>query len=86
MRKIAEFLGLSPSADLMSSVLFNSSFDHMQQNDKLNYSWYINKKDAFIRKGKVGGWKDFLNPEQEAYFEEPIRKVEAAGGKVRCEI
>ena len=59
----------------------------MKKSDNLNYSWLTaGSKSEFIRKGEVGGWVDYLNEEQSAYFEEPIQKVIEAGGNVRCHL
>ena len=87
IRKISEFLGLSVEEERLTVALDHSRFEKMQNNDKLNYSWLTGGSDTgFIRKGQVGGWVDYMNEEQSAYFEKPIQKVIEAGGKVRCNL
>ena len=61
-------------------------FKHMQNSENVNYSWLTGVKSGFIRKGEVGGWVEYLNEEQSAYFEGPIQRVIQAGGHVRCNL
>ena len=44
------------------------------------------EKCGFVRKGQVGGWIDYLNGEESAYLDEPIKRVIEAGGNVRCKL
>ena len=85
IKKIAEFLGLSVNEERIVHTVNEGQFEHMKNNDKLNYSWFTGGSD-FIRKGEVGGWVDYLTEEQSAYFDKPIQRVIEAGGKVRCHL
>ena len=84
IRKMSEFLGLSVDEQRITDTLNKSRFEHMRNSDNLNMSWHLGGSKDFIRKGNVGGWVDYLNKEQSAYFEKPIQRVIEAGGKVRC--
>ncbi|KAL5249121.1 hypothetical protein ACHWQZ_G018080 [Mnemiopsis leidyi] len=85
IRRMVEFLGLPNDEDRIVETLTQSGFEHMQNSDNLNYSWLTGGlKSGFIRKGEVGGWVEYLNEEQSAYFDTPIDKVVQAGGRVRC--
>ena len=87
IRRMVEFLGLTVDEDRIAETLRQSGFEHMQNSDNLNYSWLTGgSKSGFIRKGQVGGWVDYLNEEQSAYFDTPIEKVVKAGARVRCSL
>ena len=52
----------------------------------VNYSWLTGVKSGFICKGEFGGWVEYLNEEQSAYFEDLNRRVVQADGHVRCNL
>ena len=87
IRRIVQFLGLSLDEERIAETLKQSGFKHMQKSDNLNYSWVTEGlKCGFVRKGQVGGWVDYLNGEESAYLDEPIKRVIEAGGNVRCNL
>jgi len=87
IRRIVQFLGLSLDEERIAETLQQSGFKHMQKSDNLNYSWVTEGlKCGFVRKGQVGGWVDYLNGEESAYLDEPIKRVIEAGGNVRCNL
>uniref|UniRef100_A0A3Q3XFW7 Sulfotransferase n=1 Tax=Mola mola TaxID=94237 RepID=A0A3Q3XFW7_MOLML len=71
--RLCSFLGLSPSAEEKEKVLTGSTFDNMKQNKMTNYST-VQLMDQtvspFMRKGKVGDWKNHFTVAQNEEFEE----------------
>ena len=60
LKKIAKFLNKTPSDELLQKMCEHLSFDSMQKNDAVNSSQNPTLKGNFIRKGKVGGWRNEL--------------------------
>ena len=88
IRKIAKFLGLTVDQDVIDKVLKKGKFENMQQDKTCNYEWFLREGagagEGFIRKGKVGGWKDTLSEEQSLCLDKCVEKVREAGGNIRC--
>lgn len=85
VQKIAKFLDVKLTDKQVNEIVENSRFDKMKQNDKVNYSWYPDKGIAekgkeFMRKGKIGDWKNCLTPEMSSEMEEKFYKPLAAQG------
>uniref|UniRef100_UPI0037E8557A cytosolic sulfotransferase 3-like n=1 Tax=Semicossyphus pulcher TaxID=241346 RepID=UPI0037E8557A len=76
--KLCGFLGLSPSVEEKQRVMGGVQFDNMKKNSMANYSTFpvmdLNIS-PFIRKGKVGGWKDHFTVAQNEEFDEHYRKM-----------
>jgi hypothetical protein len=69
IRKTAKFLGKTLSEDEVSSLTKHLSFEEMKKNPAVNLENVLNRAQkihgraydsTFIRKGKVGSWKDEL--------------------------
>ena len=61
--------GKDLSSDVIAKIADLTSFDKMKKDDAANYSWTPVHKAAetkFMRKGTVGGWKNYLTEEQSA--------------------
>lgn len=92
VRKIVSFLGLEMSEEALLNVVERSTFSSMKKNDKVNKmatgASTLQHGREFIRKGKVGDWKDTLSKEQSEFFDEMMRdeRVERLGIKVRYEL
>ena len=92
VRKIVSFLGLEISEEALLNVIERSTFSSMKANDKVNKrvtgATTGKSGGAFIRKGKVGDWKDTLTEEQSDFYDEMIKdeRVERLGMKVRYEL
>ena len=69
LKKIAKFLNKTLSDGLLQKMCDHLSFDSMQKNDAVNSSHNPTVKGNFIRKGKVGGWKDELTEAESAEIE-----------------
>ncbi|KAE8293626.1 Cytosolic sulfotransferase 2 [Larimichthys crocea] len=73
MDKLCSFLGLSPSAEEKERIIDSVQFDEMKSNDMVNFSGFKQmnfKVSSFIRKGKVGDWKNHFTVAQNEEFDE----------------
>lgn len=72
VRKIAEFLGRSLTAEQISYVVRRTRFDVMKQDSSVNYSWWdelgmrLRSESQFMRKGVVGDWVNYFTDDVEA--------------------
>ncbi|KAI6652832.1 hypothetical protein LOD99_4218 [Oopsacas minuta] len=69
--KIGNFLGFKVSEEIVNLVYKYTKFDSMKTNQFVNKSvipWNTDSP-AFIRKGKIGDWKDHFTPKQNTKFE-----------------
>ena len=88
---IAKFLGLNISAEKMNSLKEKSSFEVMKKDDKTNFNWLNGiSKDPnadFMRKGKVGDWKNHLSEEQSKKIEDMANEILIPlGAKIKYEL
>ncbi|XP_042348057.1 cytosolic sulfotransferase 1-like [Plectropomus leopardus] len=75
--KLCSFLGLSPSAEEKEAILGRVQFDDMKNDKMVNNSMFKVmdfKKSSFIRKGKVGDWKNHFTVAQSEEFDEDYKK------------
>ncbi|XP_036961263.1 cytosolic sulfotransferase 3-like [Acanthopagrus latus] len=75
--KLCSFLGLSPSAEEKKQIAGGVQFDNMKKNKMTNYSTIPVmdfKISPFMRKGKVGDWKNHFTVAQNEEFEEDYKK------------
>ncbi|XP_034446995.1 cytosolic sulfotransferase 1-like isoform X2 [Hippoglossus hippoglossus] len=75
--KLCSFLGLSPSAEKKERVATGAKFDNMKQDKMANYSTVEvmdHKVSPFMRKGKVGDWKNHFTVAQNEEFDEDYKK------------
>ncbi|XP_035512953.1 cytosolic sulfotransferase 3-like [Morone saxatilis] len=75
--KLCSFLGLSPSAEEKKIITSGVQFDNMKKNDMANYSTLPVmdfKISPFMRKGKVGDWKNHFTVAQNEQFDEDYKK------------
>ncbi|XP_042855517.1 amine sulfotransferase-like [Penaeus japonicus] len=76
IRRIAQFLQVEASERQLEYVAACTSFASMASNPSVNYehwkeSGFCHKdKGSFLRKGKVGGWRESLTPEQIEAFQQ----------------
>uniref|UniRef100_A0A3P8SJZ4 Sulfotransferase n=1 Tax=Amphiprion percula TaxID=161767 RepID=A0A3P8SJZ4_AMPPE len=74
--KLCSFLGLSPSAEEKKMILGGTQFDNMRKNYMANYSTFPLmdfKISPFMRKGKVGDWKNHFTVAQNEEFDEDYK-------------
>lgn len=74
IRQIAKFLEVSVSEERVDEIANNSSFSSMKKDDRLNRKDLgeniVDMKKDFIRKGKVGDWKNTLTENQARVLDE----------------
>ena len=70
--QIAKFVHTDvPPASVIDQVVEQSSFESMKSNPAVNYAWAPRNPDQppFMRKGKVGDWRNYFTAEQNAAFD-----------------
>ncbi|TKS77770.1 Cytosolic sulfotransferase 3 [Collichthys lucidus] len=75
--KLCSFLGLSPSVEEKNRITDGVQFDNMKKNNMANYSTCTVmdfKISPFMRKGKVGDWKNHFTVAQNEEFDEDYEK------------
>ncbi|KAE8293627.1 Cytosolic sulfotransferase 3 [Larimichthys crocea] len=75
--KLCSFLGLSPSVEEKKGITDGVQFDNMKKNNMANYSTCTVmdfKISPFMRKGKVGDWKNHFTVAQNEEFDEDYEK------------
>ena len=70
MQKIADFMGISRSSQLIERVIAGNAFEKMKEKEKKfgwnNEQW--NPEKDFIRKGKTGSYKEEMSEDLVAFF------------------
>ncbi|XP_063320929.1 cytosolic sulfotransferase 3-like [Pelmatolapia mariae] len=88
--RLCSFLGLSPSVEEKERVRASVTFDSMKQNKMTNYSTVKTMNhnvSPFMRKGKVGDWKNHFTVAQNEKFDEDYKqKMKNPDLKFRFEI
>lgn len=74
LRRIAEYCNIQLTPAQMARVEQRCGFDFMKQHEADLNPYREGDRSSFIRKGKSGGWKAHLTPEQNAWFEEECRR------------
>ncbi|XP_020777978.1 cytosolic sulfotransferase 2-like isoform X2 [Boleophthalmus pectinirostris] len=75
--RLSDFLGLSPSAEELDKIKATTMFDSMKHNKMINYftSGMMDQKvSPFLRKGKVGDWKNHFTVAQNEEFDEDYKQ------------
>uniref|UniRef100_H3DKN0 Sulfotransferase n=1 Tax=Tetraodon nigroviridis TaxID=99883 RepID=H3DKN0_TETNG len=75
--RLSSFLGLSPSAEEKENILTGAKFDNMKKNKMTNYSTVLlmdHKVSPFMRKGKVGDWKNLFTEAQNKEFDQDYKQ------------
>lgn len=84
VKKIAEFLGKDLTDQQVSSITETTSFKNMKSNKTVNYEYFTEMRTEgatpFMRKGKVGDWKNhFTVAESERMDKEYKKKFGGTG-------
>jgi hypothetical protein len=78
IRKIATFCNLEIPAEKHSVILEQCSFEFMKQFEHKfdHFTGLVSSKKpgAFIRKGQVADWRNYLDRQQEALFEQEVQR------------
>ncbi|CAJ1084941.1 cytosolic sulfotransferase 3-like [Xyrichtys novacula] len=75
--KICSFLGLSPTVEEKESIVSEVQFDAMKKNKVVNHDELRTMKvniSPFMRKGKVGDWKNHFTVAQNEEFDKHYEK------------
>ncbi|XDV48554.1 hypothetical protein PO909_017953 [Leuciscus waleckii] len=90
VERLCSFLGLSTSVEERENITKGVQFDAMKQNKMTNYSTVPVmdfKISPFMRKGKVGDWKNHFTVAQNEQFDEVYKqKMKNTTVKFRTEI
>jgi hypothetical protein len=84
LKRIANFVGIDPSPELLRSTLERSSADRMREMEKNQGKDWVSTKDKrsdipFIRGASAGGWKKQLRPES-------VAAIESAWGNIMTQL
>ncbi|KAK2159292.1 hypothetical protein LSH36_155g06023 [Paralvinella palmiformis] len=67
IKDVSNFLGKKLPQNIIDGIVQHLSFDNMSKNNTVNRSimaTFDNKISPFLRKGKVGDWKNYFSKEQ----------------------
>jgi Sulfotransferase domain len=84
LKRIAEFLGLPASPEVIRTAIERSSADRMREMEKTEGKNWVTTKDKrsdipFIRTASVGGWKSNLQTDS-------VAKIEARWGHIMAQL
>ena len=84
LKRVAEFLGISTSQELLRTAIERSSADRMREMEKTQGKNWVTTRDKrsdipFVRTASVGGWKTNLQ-------EESVAKIEARWGHIMAHL
>ena len=83
MKKIADFLGKNYSDDIIDKIADHCSYKKMKTNPCLNMEdvpAYDAKISPFLRKGKIGDWKNFFSEDESAKFDDFYKNKMSGSG------
>jgi len=84
---IANYLNIELSDEKMKLIKGESSFDAMKNNKRAQPGKnHVKETGDFIRKGKVGDWKNHLSEEQSKMIEERSKRLLSLGADLRYEL
>ncbi|WP_372365306.1 sulfotransferase domain-containing protein [Candidatus Uabimicrobium sp. HlEnr_7] len=70
VEKIANFLNVPLTPNLLKTICTQSQFHNMKENDKVNGQWITGLENtSLLRKGKIGDWQNHFNEEQNKIFD-----------------
>ncbi|KAL9989308.1 hypothetical protein ACROYT_G003843 [Oculina patagonica] len=72
VEKIAKFIGKELSQETRDLIVHQTSIDSMKSSEHTNHHWF--EGENFIRKGKVGGWKEYFTEEQNQLFDKVFKE------------
>ncbi|XP_026188925.1 cytosolic sulfotransferase 2-like [Mastacembelus armatus] len=75
--QLCSFLGLSPSVEEKESIVTGVTFDVMKENKMISFStaqMMNHRVSPFMRKGKVGDWKNHFTVAQNEWFDEDYKQ------------
>lgn len=87
IRRTAKFLGKTPTEKQIADLSEHLKFSKMAANPAINMELIVPQKDVpendkFIRKGKVGDWRNYMSEELSQTFDEWIERHSRESGLV----
>lgn len=87
IRRTAKFLGETPTEKQIADLSEHLKFSKMAANPAINMELIVPQKDVpendkFIRKGKVGDWRNYMSAELSQTFDEWIERHSSGSGLV----
>ena len=82
VKKIADFLGKNYSDDIIDKIADHCSYENMKRNPCLNMEdvpAYDSKISPFLRKGKIGDWRNFFSEDEAAKFDRHYKQKMMSG-------
>lgn len=84
LKRVAEFLGIQPSNELLRTAIERSSADRMREMEKTQGKDWVTTKDKrndipFVRTASVGGWRTKLGTES-------VAKIESTWGHIMVQL
>ncbi|CAK1581629.1 unnamed protein product [Parnassius mnemosyne] len=85
VRRIAKFLDKEITEEQIGKLCEHVNIDNFKKNKSVNFdnlkgTGLLNEKESFIRKGKVGGWRDYFDEEMteqaQRWIEENLRDTD----------
>ncbi|CAH2073440.1 unnamed protein product, partial [Iphiclides podalirius] len=78
-RRVAKFLGKRVTDEEINKLCDHLNIKNFKKNKSVNLEdmkelGFLNKKESFIRKGKVGGWRDYFDEEMTIEAERWIKE------------
>ena len=84
--RIAKFMNVKCTEERAEDIAQKTSFHTLKNDPSSNYSWANHRRNegekAFMRKGEVGDYKNYLSKEQERLIEEQMIRPAAERGFV----
>ena len=77
VKKLSRFLERNLPDQIIDIIVEKTTFDNMSRDPTLNkrdIPVFKEERSTFLRKGKVGDWKEYFNDEQNAYIEARSRE------------
>ncbi|CAH1786574.1 unnamed protein product, partial [Owenia fusiformis] len=85
VKDVATFLNVELDENTVAKIATESSFDKMKANPNTNFrfeEWFDLSKSEFMRKGKVGDWKNYFTVNQSEQFDKRFaEKMEGCSWK-----
>ncbi|KAI8434548.1 hypothetical protein MSG28_003096 [Choristoneura fumiferana] len=73
LRRVSSFFGKEYSAEQLAALCEHLDIKNFKNNESINPAWMkadspltFGGREEFVRKGKVGGWRDYMDAEMQA--------------------
>ena len=84
IKRIGQFLDIQLEQDRIQDIASSGSFTVMKEAKKFDYNWITGGESNFIRKGKVGDWRNYFSEEHSKEIEVLAEKyLKPLGARIR---